>query len=129
MFTVPLLNASSQAIWQAKVAPDVQGRVFAVRRAIAWSSQLAAPLLAAPLADYFFKPAMAANGVLAPILGPIVGVGAGRGTGVLISLLGLLSAGVAIVAFFTPAIRNVELDLPDHVPDAAPAGPAEAVAE
>jgi len=120
MFTIPLLNASSQAIWQAKVAPDVQGRVFAVRRAIAWSSQIVAPLLAAPLADYFFKPAMATGGMLAPILGPIVGVGAGRGTGVLISLLGLLSAAVAIIAFFTPAIRRVELDLPDHVPDSIP---------
>jgi MFS transporter, DHA3 family, macrolide efflux protein len=31
----PLVNASNQAIWQAKVAPDVQGRVFAVQRLIA----------------------------------------------------------------------------------------------
>jgi len=117
MFTVPLLNASSQAIWQAKVAADVQGRVFAVRRAIAWSSQIIAPLLAAPLVDYFFKPAMAEGGLLAPILGPIVGVGANHGVSILISLLGFLSIGVAVVAFFIPAIRRVELDLPDHVPD------------
>ena len=26
----PIINGSNQAIWQAKVAPDVQGRVFAV---------------------------------------------------------------------------------------------------
>ena len=114
MFTVPLLNASSQAIWQAKVAADVQGRVFAVRRAIAWSSQIVAPLLAAPLVDYFFKPAMTEGGLLAPILGPLVGVGAGRGVGVLIGLIGLASALIAVVAFFVPAIRRVELDLPDH---------------
>jgi hypothetical protein len=36
---------------------------------------------------------------------------------VLIGLLGLLSAAVAVAAFFTPVIRRVELDLPDHVPD------------
>jgi MFS family permease len=114
MFTVPLLNASSQAIWQAKVAADVQGRVFAVRRAIAWSSQIVAPLLAAPLVDYFFKPAMTEGGLLAPILGPLVGIGAGRGVGVLIGLIGLASALIAVVAFFVPAIRRVELDLPDH---------------
>ena len=115
MFTVPLLNASSQAIWQAKVAADVQGRVFAVRRAIAWSSQIIAPLLAAPLVDYFFKPAMAEGGLLAPILGPVVGVGANHGVSILISLLGFLSIAVAVVALFIPAIRRVELDLPDHV--------------
>jgi MFS transporter, DHA3 family, macrolide efflux protein len=114
MFCGPFMNASSQAIWQAKVAPDVQGRVFAVRRTIAWSSGIIAPLLAAPLADYLFKPAMAAGGGLAPILGPLFGFGAGRGVGVLMSLVGLLSVGVSIFALLTPLIRHVELDLPDH---------------
>ncbi|MCB0032019.1 MAG: MFS transporter, partial [Anaerolineales bacterium] len=32
MFFSPLLNGSNQAIWQAKVPPDLQGRVFSVRR-------------------------------------------------------------------------------------------------
>jgi len=114
MFFGPFTNASSQAIWQAKVAPDVQGRVFAVRRTISWSSGIIAPLLAAPLADYIFKPAMAAGGALAPVLGPIFGFGASRGIGVLISLVGLLSTGVAVIALLTPLIRRVELELPDH---------------
>jgi MFS family permease len=115
MFTGPLVNASSQAIWQSKVAPDVQGRVFAVRRTIAWSTQIFAPLLAAPLADYVFKPGIAAGGFLAPILGPIVGVGANHGVGLLISTLGFLLLVVCILAFSNPTIRNVEIDLPDHV--------------
>lgn len=114
MFSGPFMNACSQAIWQSKVAPDLQGRVFAFRRTIAWSSGLVAPLLAAPLVDFVFKPAMAAGGSLAPWLGPIFGVGEGRGVGVLISLVGLLSLATPIIAFFIPAIRRVELDLPDH---------------
>lgn len=113
MFTGPFMNACSQAIWQAKVAPDVQGRVFAVRRTIAWSAGLIAPLLAAPLADKIFKPAMAEGGGLATLLGPIFGVGAGRGVGVLITLVGLLTALVSVGAFLVPRIRRVELDLPD----------------
>ncbi len=32
----PLLNAHSQAIWQARTPRELQGRVFAVRRVIAW---------------------------------------------------------------------------------------------
>jgi MFS transporter, DHA3 family, macrolide efflux protein len=114
MFCGPFTNACSQAIWQAKVAPDLQGRVFAFRRTIAWSSGIIAPLLAAPLADYIFKPSMAVGGALARILGPIVGYGASRGIGVLISLVGLLMAGVSVIAFLIPLIRRVELDLPDH---------------
>jgi MFS family permease len=126
MFTIPFMNACSQAIWQSKVAPDVQGRVFAVRRAIAWSSQTIAPLLAGPLADHLFKPGMASGGFLAPIFGPMIGVGADRGIGLLISLLGFLSIIVAMAAFITPPIRNVEIDLPDHVinADGAPAAAA-----
>ncbi len=120
MFFGPLLNASSQAIWQAKVAPDVQGRVFAVRRAIAWSANIVAPLLAAPLADYVFKPGMTAGGALAPILGPLFEVGANRGVGVMFSLSGLLSALVTIGAAFYPRIWRLELDLPDHEAIKAP---------
>ncbi len=114
MFTGPFMNASSQAIWQAKVAPDVQGRVFAIRRAIAWSASLISPLLAAPLTDYLFKPAMAAGGWLAPVLGPIFGVGAGRGVGVVFSLVGLLSVAVGLVSINVRHLRRLELDLPDH---------------
>jgi DHA3 family macrolide efflux protein-like MFS transporter len=114
MFAGPFTNACSQAIWQSKVAPDVQGRVFAVRRAIAWSVNIAAPLLAAPLVDYVFKPGMVAGAWLANILGPIFGVGASRGTAVLLSLMGLLSMIISLVAIAIPRIRRVELDLPDH---------------
>lgn len=115
MFTMPLMNAASQAIWQSKVAADVQGRVFAIRRAIAVSSQIVAPLLAAPLADYVFKPGMAEGGALASVLGPIVGVGANRGIAVLISALGLVMTIVCALSFFNRYIRNVEIDLPDQV--------------
>jgi hypothetical protein len=117
MFFGPFMNACSQAIWQAKVAPDVQGRVFAVRRTIAWSAMMVAPLLAAPLADKVFKPAMAEGGALADLLGPIFGVGASRGVGVIITLVGLLTVIVAVVAFFIPRVRNVEIDLPDFKPE------------
>ncbi len=127
MFSGPFMNASSQAIWQAKVSPDVQGRVFAIRRAIAWSASLISPLLAAPLTDYVFKPAMSAGGILAPILGPVFGVGASRGVGVVISLVGLLSVAVALVALNIKRIRRVELDLPDHDVAAQPEYTAPAI--
>jgi MFS family permease len=120
MFTIPLMNASSQAIWQAKVAPDIQGRVFALRRTIAWSSQIVAPLLAAPLADYVFKPGMAEGGVLTRVFGPIFGVSENHGIGVLISVLGVAMTILCVLTFFNPHIRNVEIDLPDHVATPGP---------
>src|SRR5690606_1438594 len=48
---MPVMQASSDAIWQSKVAADLQGRVFAFRRVIAWSTQPIAYLLVGPLVD------------------------------------------------------------------------------
>jgi MFS transporter, DHA3 family, macrolide efflux protein len=115
-FCGPLMNACSQAIWQAKVAPDVQGRVFAVRRGIAWSTQIISPLLAAPLADFVFKPAMSPGGSLIGLFGPMIGVGSSRGVALLISLIGILSMTVSLFAFSSRRTRRVELDIPDYEP-------------
>ncbi len=116
MSTQPLMNASSQAIWQRKVAPELQGRVFSVRRGIAWSSGLVVPLLAGPLADYVFRPLMIQGGALAPLLGPIMGVGPSRGTGLMFVIAGLLMAAVSAAGLLVPLLRRVELDIPDHEP-------------
>lgn len=115
MFFMQILNASNQAIWQAKVDPDVQGRVFAVRRLIA---QIAAPLsmfLGGFLADRFFEPAMQPGGAWAGAFGWLVGTGPGAGMGLLLVLSGLLTALVALSGYLFPAIRNAETILPDHV--------------
>ncbi len=116
--TIPVLNGSNQAIWQAKVAPDVQGRVFAVRR---WIAQITAPvgtLLAGPLADYVFEPALRPGGKLVPALGGLFGVGAGSGMALMFVIAGLLGFLVALVGALTPIVRRVEDILPDH--DAIP---------
>lgn len=50
-FCIPVINASSQAIWQAKVPNQLQGRVFATRRMLATSTLPLAYGTAGPLAD------------------------------------------------------------------------------
>lgn len=120
MFTSPIINASSQAIWQSKVAPDVQGRVFAVRRMIAWSAIPLAYILAGPLADRVFNPLLVEGGALASSLGRVLGVGPARGTGLLFMITGLLSILVAIGGYIHPRVRRVEAELPDAMPQTPP---------
>jgi hypothetical protein len=111
----PFVNGSSQAIWQAKVAPDIQGRVFAARRMIAWSMGPITPILAGALADYVTEPAMQADTWLARVFGPLVGTGPGSGMAVQFVVTGVLYiAVVALVFFFVPAVRDLEDRLPDH---------------
>jgi MFS family permease len=108
-------NGASQAIWQAKVAPDVQGRVFSARRMIAWSVGPITPILAGLLADYVTEPAMQANTWLASAFGWMVGTTAGSGMALQLVLTGVLYMVVAVVTYlFVPHVRNLEAELPDH---------------
>lgn len=123
MFFIPILNGSNQAIWQSKVAPDVQGRVFATRRLIAQITAPLAMLSAGPLADRFFGPAMESGGALVPYFGWLVGVGAGAGIGLILVIAGLLGALAAICGYLIPAVREIETRLPDYAPVAKAADP------
>lgn len=113
MFFVPIANGSSQAIWQVKVAPDVQGRVFATRRMVASFATPMAFLLAGPLADNVFEPLMSPGGALVSTFGGLIGTGPGRGIGLIFILLGILIACATIIGYIHPRIRNVEVELPD----------------
>lgn len=109
-----LINASNQAIWQRKVPPDVQGRVFAIRSLIA---QVAGPLgqiLAGPLADYVFEPGMRPGGALAGVFGGLTGTGPGTGMAVIFLLTGILGLIASLSALGVRSIREVETIVPDH---------------
>ncbi len=111
----PVVVGSSQAIWQAKVAPDLQGRVFAARRLIAWITQPLAPILSGTLADFVLEPAMqSSSSGLASLFGGLVGAGPGAGMSLQFIFAGLALALTCVVGYAIPAIRNVEMELPDH---------------
>jgi MFS family permease len=115
---VPLINASNQSIWQAKVAPDLQGRVFSIRRLIAWFVNPLSMLIAGPLADYLLEPAfISGSGPLVDLFSPLVGTGPGAGMSVMFVLAGIGGLIVSAVGYMIPTIRNVETIMPDHDQD------------
>jgi hypothetical protein len=120
-FSVAMTLAASQAIWQSKVEPGVQGRVFAVRRMIAWSMLPFAYAIAGPLADKVFGPLLVIGGPLAPTVGRVLGVGPGRGIGLLFIILGTFVVLISASAFLSPRLRLVEEELPDATSQFSPA--------
>jgi len=109
----PIMGACSQVIWQRKTAPDIQGRVFAYRRVISFSSIPLAYMIVGPLADRVFNPLLMEGGRLSGSIGRLVGVGPGRGIGLMFVLLGVLVFVATAIAFSYPELRNVEENLPD----------------
>jgi DHA3 family macrolide efflux protein-like MFS transporter len=112
---LPTVMGVSQAILQAKVAPKIQGRVFGLRIFLNTLTFTLAYLIGGLLADVFFEPWMAENGPLSDSVGHLIGVGPGRGMGLMFILMGTLAILSALSAFAYPRIRRVEIELPDAV--------------
>lgn len=110
----PLINGSNQAIWQSKVPPEMQGRVFGTRAMIALISQPVAMAITGPLADRFLIPGMMEGGSLVPYFGWLVGVGPGTGISLLWVFLGVIGFVCGLGGYLFREVRDVESILPDH---------------
>ena len=116
-FAIPLVNSCSQALWQCKTALEVQGRVFSLRRMIATSMAPVSFLLAGRLSDYLFEPLLKSGGLLSDSVGRMLGVGPGRGIGLIFVLSGMIAIIIQMVAFRLPTLRLAESLLPDAISD------------
>jgi DHA3 family macrolide efflux protein-like MFS transporter len=113
--TIAIVEGSNQAIWQIKVPPEIQGRVFGAQQMVTRGTTPLAYLLAGPLADKIFEPMLTMDGSLADSIGQWVGVGIGRGIGLMFVLMGFIKIGVSAWGFINPHIREIEGNLPDAV--------------
>jgi MFS family permease len=117
-FFIPFGSGPSSALFTAKVPPDVQGRVFATRSMISQSMMPLAFILSGVLADNVFNPLLVKGGGLAEsIIGDFLGVGPGRGIGLMMICSGIILLIVSGLAYANPHIRNIETEILDAVPD------------
>ncbi|MGE5462948.1 MAG: MFS transporter [Syntrophothermus sp.] len=110
----PVVNVAMDSFMQAKVAPDVQGRVFSASDFISQAMIPVTPLLAGLFGDRIFEPAMQPGGALVDTFGWLVGVGPGAGFGLLILLCGVAGTFVGLSGYLVREIRNLENLIPDY---------------
>lgn len=91
-----------------KIAPEIQGRVFASNMLVVQVVSAIAFLIAGPLANRMFEPAMQLNRHFAALFSPIVGIGAGAGIVLLYLLtsIGLVLVGVG--GYISSHLQTVE---------------------
>jgi MFS transporter, DHA3 family, macrolide efflux protein len=106
--------ATSQAILQSKVAPDVQGRVFSARRMLTWFPDTFTPIIGGLLADKVMEPAMRSQGWFSKSFGWMVGTRPGSGMALIMIIFGGLTILTMSAGYLFPKIRNLEDLLPDH---------------
>lgn len=110
----PAVNVAVETFLQLKIPPDLQGRVFSASDFIAQLPFLFTPLLAGFFGEKVFEPAMSANGVLTNTFGWLVGTGPGAGFGLMILLCGVGGTLVAMLGYFSSAVRSADHSMPDY---------------
>ena len=109
----PIVNVSMDSFLQAKVPPDLQGRVFTASDFISQAMLPFTPLLAGYFGDRMFEPAMATGGALATMFGWLVGTGPGSGFGLLIFLCGVGGTLIGLAGYLIPSLRHIDTLFPD----------------
>lgn len=104
---IPFIMANQNAILYRKIPASMQGRVFAVRNAIQYSTIPVGIILGGCLADYVFEPFMASGSGFAKMLGTIVGNGAGSGMAAMFLCTGICGFTVSMVSCFKREIRKL----------------------
>ena len=113
-FCLIMANICTRTIIQTTVPAALQGRVFAFVTMIAWSSLPLAYPLAGPLAEHVFEPLLATNGALAGTIGRIIGVGPGRGIGLLFVVVGGLLVLSASISYALFPLRALDQNVSDR---------------
>ena len=99
-----IANSANQAIWQAKVPPEFQGRVFSARRVISESISVIPMATSGPIVDKILTPIFEKPGKISSIFGQ----GKGGAISIMSFVAGVMIILVSIVAFLFPQIMNVE---------------------
>lgn len=107
-------GSSDNAIWLAKVAPNIQGRVFAARSLLLQLASALAFLISGPLADNVFAPKFSPGGSFVNIFGGMFGTGTGAGIAMLYVICATCMFLVGLLGFSIAPLRNLEKILPDH---------------
>jgi MFS transporter, DHA3 family, macrolide efflux protein len=115
-FGVPIIYGSNQVIWQRKVPPELQGRVFAVRTMIGSLLRLLAYLISGPLVEKIFQPLMISNSPIAVSIGKIIGTGTQAAMSLIFIVVGFSTMLTTIAAYQYPPLRLVQDELPDVIP-------------
>ncbi|MFC6021360.1 amino acid adenylation domain-containing protein [Plantactinospora solaniradicis] len=115
-FALVLVNGAWITIIHTKVPQRFHARVIALNQMVALSV-LSLGYAVAPLVSTALQPLVDPGGPLAGTVGAVIGVGAGRGTGLLYLLCGLAMGALVVVSLRLPVLAHFDRDVPDAEPD------------
>lgn len=116
-FALSLVNGVYSTIVQVKVPQRFHGRVFALNTLVAWSTLPLGHGVIAPLGSSLLGPLMEPDGMLAPVFGPLIGTGPGRGIALMYVLFGCAMLALVALGLRLPVLARFDRDVPEAEPD------------
>lgn len=104
---IPFINAGQNVILYKTVPENMQGRIFAVRNALQFSTIPIGILLGGFLADYVFEPLMLTNNAATAPLHILVGTGNGSGMAVMFLCTGILGCLFSFISYRQKEIQKL----------------------
>jgi amino acid adenylation domain-containing protein len=117
LFALAVVNGVYATIVQTKVPQRFHGRVFALNTLIAWSTIPLGFAVIAPLSTRAGERLMSPGGALADTVGAAIGVGPGRGIGLIYLVFGLCIAAFSAAALRHRHLAHFDRTTPDAEPD------------
>ena len=117
---IPFIGGSDVTIWQSKVDPALQGRVFGVRTMVQQAAMPFGFFIGGWLAEMVLEPAMMPGGALTPIFEPLVGSGPGAGMALMFACTAILGTLMSLSGYLFRPVRQIEDELPDFKPNTRP---------
>ncbi|GIO15646.1 MFS transporter [Cohnella xylanilytica] len=105
---MPFVNTGADVMIRTNIPNEAQGRAWGIIGVISQLGYVVAYGTAGPLADRLFNPLLEEGGRLASTIGALVGVGPGRGIGLLIFVAGFSVILLGVAVFRMKSIAALE---------------------
>ncbi len=105
---LPFVNTSIEVLIRVNIDNKKQGRVWSIISTVTYLGSVVAFVVAGFLADKVFNPFLEVNGKLAGTVGSIIGVGEGRGIGLMLIISGIAISFISISILKNKFIKNLD---------------------
>lgn len=106
--SLPFINTSADVLVRKNIPNEQQGRVWGLIGILSQLGFVVAFSIAGFLVDHVFNPLLKEGGLLVPTVGKIIGIGQGRGIGLLFIISGAFVVILAVVTSRIKSIRDLE---------------------
>lgn len=106
-FPIVFINAAEADVLYSKIPKEIQGRIFAVRNSVQYSTIPLGLILGGVLADNIFEPLMKSNSYITSVFSKLVGTSHGSGMGLMFVCTGIIGFVSSIILYYNKHVQEM----------------------